>query len=237
MRWWKFTKQEQESMTSSQGLVCLYDRIRWAAQHAPLAMVGEKKGWLTRKLFPLLTALLVVGITIGIFFCQGKVTEFGDYGYFGAFLANLVSNATVFFPVPGGLILLALGAVLSPLLVGLAGGMGAAIGELTSYILGYSGKDIVKNNKAYDKSVEWLKKWGVIAVFVFTVTPLPLDLIGIAAGVLRFPVRKFFSCLLVWKKFVIYSYGTGWCLGMENCAALPRLELVPSRLCWMRVRS
>ena len=187
-----FSRQAQEALAYSQGLIRVYNHIRLGAQRIPLAMSLERRGQLVGKLFPLLTGLLVIAITVGIFLYRDSVAKLGDYGYLGAFLANLVSNATVFFPVPGGLIIFALGAVLSPLLVGLAGGTGAAIGELTGYILGCSGRAIVKNSKAYDKTVEWLKKWGIIAILVFTVTPLPLDLMGIASGVLRFPVWKFF---------------------------------------------
>lgn len=67
-------------------------------------------------------ALLVIAITIGIFSYRDKIVEFRDYGYLGAFLANLASNATIFLPVPGGLIVVALGSFLSPFLVGLAAG-------------------------------------------------------------------------------------------------------------------
>lgn len=188
----EFNKQTQGIVGSFQWLAQLCYYCRRAAERILLALRQQRRGWLTERLFPSLIVLLVVAITVGIFLYSDRIAEFSSYGYLGAFLANLVSNATVFLPIPGGLIILALGALLPPVLVGLAAGTGAAIGELVSYTLGYSGRGIIGSGKAYARSVEWLKKWGIMTIFVFTVTPLPLDLAGIAAGVLRFPVWKFF---------------------------------------------
>ena len=99
--------------------------------------------------------------------------------------------------MPGFLVLFALGASLNPVLVGLAGAIGGTIGEMTCYLLGYSGRGVVQNRAFYDRSVRWLRKWGVLAVFVFAVTPSPFDVVGMAAGLLRYPLWKFFlSCWL-----------------------------------------
>ena len=75
--------------------------------------------------------------------------------------------------------------------------MGAAIGETTGYLAGYSGRGIVEKVKLYDRLVGWLKRWGVFAIFVLSVVPFFFDLAGIAAGALRFPYWKFFlACWL-----------------------------------------
>jgi uncharacterized membrane protein YdjX (TVP38/TMEM64 family) len=40
--------------------------------------------------------------------------------------------------------------------------------------------------------VDWVKRWGAVAIFIFTVVPFfPFDLVGIAAGALRYPFWKF----------------------------------------------
>ena len=153
---------------------------------------ADERDWVKRKLIPLLILFLVVAITVCLFLCRDKVVQLGNYGYLSAFLISLIANATIILPFPGIVILFALGATFNPVLVGLAGGIGAAIGEMTCYLLGYSGRGVVENIRFYDKAVQWLKKWGVLAVFVFALTPLPFDVLGIAAGVLRFPFWKFF---------------------------------------------
>ena len=174
----------------------------------------SKRDWLKRRFIPLLTILLVIAITVGIFLYREKVTELGGYGYLGAFLVSVVSNATIILPVPGIIIILALGAVLTPVLVGLAAGIGAVIGEMTGYIAGFGGRGLVENRRLYDRLVEWLRKWGSMAIFIFALTPLPFDPLGIVAGILRFPFWKFFlACWLgktVANIVVAYAGLYGW---------------------------
>ncbi len=166
----------------------------------------EKKNWLKRNFIPLLILLLVIAITIGFFLFRDKVAEFKEYGYLGAFLISLTLNATVILPVGNVLILAALGAILpSATMVGLAGGAGAAIGEITGYMVGYSGRGVVGRVKLYNRLVEWVRRWGVMTIFIFSLVPFFFDLAGIAAGVLRFPFWKFL--LVCWLGRTILYVG------------------------------
>lgn len=173
-----------------------------------------KREWLKKRLIPLLTLLLVIAITVGIFLYREKMVELEGYGYLGAFLVSLVSNATIILPTPGLLIIMALGATFPSVLVGLAAGIGAAIGEMTCYILGYSGRGLVEDRRLYDRLVEWLRKWGVLTVFIFALTPLPFDFLGIVAGALRFPFWKFFLACWLGKTganiIIAYAGLYGW---------------------------
>ena len=174
----------------------------------------ERGEWLKKKIIPLLTLLLVVAITVTIFLCRERITELGNYGYLGAFLVSLVSNATIVLPVPGIIIIMALGATLPPVFVGLAAGIGSAIGEMTAYVVGVGGRGLVENRRLYDRLVEWLRKWGVMIIFLFALTPLPFDLLGIVAGVLRFPLWKFFLACWLGKTLlniiIAYAGFYGW---------------------------
>ena len=161
----------------------------------------EQGNWLKKKLIPLLTLLLVIAISVGIFYFYrhypGKIDELKAYGYLGAFLISLTFNATVILPAGNILILSALGAILpSAVVVGLVGGAGAAIGEITGYIAGYSGRGIVEKSRLYIRVEGWMRRWGVMTIFIFSLVPFVFDLAGIAAGVLRFPFWKFL--LLCW---------------------------------------
>jgi len=153
--------------------------------------------WFTNRVLPVLSLLVVITISVGIFSYRTQVAELGNYGYLGTFFISLISNASVVLPVPGLVIIFALGAAFQPLLVGLFSGVGAAVGEITGYMVGYSGRSVAQRSKLYDRTVDWVKRWGAIAIFVFTVVPFfPFDLAGIAAGVLRYPFRKFL--LICW---------------------------------------
>ena len=173
-----------------------------------------KREWAKKIIVPLLILLVVTAITIGIFIYREKVVELKGYGYAGAFLVSLVSSATIILPAPGILIIMALGATLSPVLVGLVAGVGAAIGEMSCYLAGVSGRGLIENRRLYDRLEGWLNKWGFPAVFVFAATPLPFDLLGIVAGIFRFPLRKFFlaCCLgkIVINILVAYAGFYGW---------------------------
>lgn len=125
------------------------------------------------------------------------VERFKSYGYLGAFLISLTFNATLILPAGNILVLSVLGAVLpSAVVVGLVGGAGAAIGEITGYMAGYSGRGVAQRSKMYNRVEGWMRRWGTLTIFIMSVVPFIFDLAGIAAGVLRFPFWKFF--LLCW---------------------------------------
>jgi membrane protein YqaA with SNARE-associated domain len=161
----------------------------------------DKRDWVKKIFIPLLALLLVIAITVSIFYFYRQNPNMDEklegYGYLGAFLISLIFNATLVLPTGNFLILSVLGAVLpSAILVGLVSGAGAAIGEITGYMAGYSGRGIAQRSKMYNRVEGWLKRWGELAIFVFSIVPFAFDLGGIAAGVLRFPFWKFF--ILCW---------------------------------------
>ena len=172
----------------------------------------EKRNWFKRNAVAILMALLVIGITVGLFLFQHEIKRLGNYGYLGAFLISLLTNATIILPMPSLLLLFPLGAAFNPVYVGIAAGVGGAIGEMTAYVAGYTGKGIWKDNPGYLKAVAWLKRWGMLVVFLFAVSPMPLDLMGLAAGNLRLPAWKFFVPCVPAKiiKYIILAFIGAW---------------------------
>ena len=161
----------------------------------------DKRDWIKKRFIPLLALLLVIAITVGIiyFYRQNPnmVEKLEGYGYLGAFLISLTFNATLILPAGNILVLSVLGHALpSAIMVGLVGGAGAAIGEITGYMAGYSGRGIAERSKMYNRVEGWMRRWGTLTIFIMSVVPFIFDLAGIAAGVLRFPFWKFF--LLCW---------------------------------------
>jgi len=182
---------------------------------------GEVKqgNWLKGKLVPALALLLAIGIMVGIFYFYrnypDRIEQLQGFGYLGAFLISMIFNATVILPVGNVLVLAMLGATLpSAILVGLAGGVGAAIGEITGYMAGYGGQAMVRRQKTYVRLEGWVKKWGTLTIFLLSVAPLFFDLAGIAAGALRFPFWKFLiACWLgrtILYVFVALAGAWGW---------------------------
>ncbi len=172
--------------------------------------------------------LLVIGIAAGIFYVYknypGRISELKAYGYLGVFLISIVFNATIILPVGNFLVIATVGATLpSAPLVGLIGGVGAAIGELTGYMAGYSGRAIIQKRDVYTRLERWVKKWGALAIFVISIVPFFFDLAGIAAGALRLPLWKFLvACWL--GRIILYTV-IAW-LGAQGLEALlPHFDL------------
>ena len=165
---------------------------------------AETGGRVRRLLLPAAAFALAIAVTVVLFVFRDKVSDLGNAGYLGSFLISLVANGTIILPMPGIIVLFALGAPFNPWLIGVAAGAGGSIGELTGYAAGFSGRRILRNNRAYLRAVSWVRKWGVWVLFLFTVTPLPVDIVGIAAGALRFPIWKFLLVCLIGKS-ILYS--------------------------------
>ncbi len=146
----------------------------------------------------LLTLLLVIGITVFLLIFRDRVSHLGVYGYPGIFLLSIIANATIIVPVPGVLLASAMGAVFNPFWVAVAAGSGAAIGELSGYLAGFSGQAVLENSPRYEKLSGWMRKYGDVTILVLAAIPNPaFDLAGITAGALKLPVYRFlFWCWL-----------------------------------------
>ena len=66
------------------------------------------------------------------------------YSYFGVFLVSLIGSASILFPLPSTFVVFFSAPFLDPFLLGLIGGLGAAIGEFTGYGLGIGGRKLIK---------------------------------------------------------------------------------------------
>ncbi|MCX7671509.1 MAG: VTT domain-containing protein [Anaerolineae bacterium] len=177
--------------------------------------------WAARR--RILALLLAVAISVTIVAFREQVARLGAFGYPGLFLVNVFTSATVFLPMPGLALAFAAGASLNPWLVGLAVGSGAAVGELTGYLAGYSGQGLLENNPTGQRIQRWMRRYGVGVLFVMAVIPNPFfDAAGMVAGILRVPVHHFLAAC--WSGNVIKAT-TIALVGAETIARLsPLLE-------------
>ncbi len=157
-------------------------------------------------------ALIVLSILLA-----RHVGAFEQFGYIGSFLAMLIGSATVFLPAPALAVVVALGAtVANPWLVGLAGGLGATIGEITGYLAGYSGHKIVEEQPQYKNIAGLLEKHGYWAIMLLAFVPNPLfDVAGVIAGSTKYPLSKFLTATLIGKvaKCLAAAYVGVWSFG------------------------
>jgi membrane protein DedA with SNARE-associated domain len=152
----------------------------------------KKKSGLLTNFLRVLALFAVIGITIYIISIRTHVGEFAAYGYPGIFLIAMLANATVLLPAPGVAIIYAMGSVFNPFGVALAAGTGAAIGELSGYLAGFSGQAVIDRGDVYERIHPWVEKYGGWAILVLSAIPNPFfDIAGIAAGMTKMPVRTF----------------------------------------------
>ncbi len=152
-------------------------------------------------------------------------------GYVGAFLAGVLSSATLFLPTPGFLVVAAMAAskFFDPILLGVFAGLGAAVGETVSYWMAYGGEKLASKKYDLEEKLavvrEYFQKYGAeVIIFVFAVSPLPFDLIGLFCGVVNYSFRRFFAVTAAGKivKYILISYAayygieyvTGWYHGI-----------------------
>ncbi len=163
----------------------------------------------------LLIVILALIIPIIIFVNYDAIAKYdwSSLGYFGVFLVMLITSATVILPVPGLAVATIAGAFANPLLIGVAGGLGSALGELTGYLAGYGGSELIdgKKMKEYEKIKKMLmeKDRAFILIFFLALIPNPLfDIAGIAAGAIRYPLWKFLLACALGKiiKVAVFAY-------------------------------
>lgn len=124
-------------------------------------------------------------------------------GYPSAFFLGLIGAASVVIPVPTTVALLgmAMSRIFDQTLLALAFGFGAAIGQLTSYGVGYAGRMVVskKHERRLNAMLMIFERYGMIAVFLFALTPLPDSLLFIPMGLVHYSLWRIFVAAVAGK--------------------------------------
>jgi membrane protein YqaA with SNARE-associated domain len=158
----------------------------------------------------LLVFVFVISLTVTLFLFQEQIKNLGAYGYPGIFFLSILANATVIIPLPGVLLTAAMAVILNPFWVAIAAGSGAALGELSGYLAGFSGQAVVERADRQERLVNWMRKYGDITIVVLAFIPNPaFDMAGITAGALKMPVLRFLLWVWIGKlaKMMLIAYG------------------------------
>jgi membrane protein YqaA with SNARE-associated domain len=187
-----------------------------------LSQEGELRqtDWRTTAL-RVLALMAAIAITVAGYLLRDEIKNLEVLGYPGVFLISLISNATVVVPAPGFIVTIVAGSIFNPILVAFAAAAGAALGELTGYLAGYSGRGVFERSQSYERLEQLMEKYGGWTVLALAATPNPLfDIAGAAAGALRMPVLAFLTWAFAGKliKMLALAYagalGIDWILGL-----------------------
>ncbi|MDO8538403.1 MAG: VTT domain-containing protein [archaeon] len=160
---------------------------------------------------------------IGIFL-QGLIQA---YGLLGLFAASIIAHASLFLPVPIDIFVFLLGSTnfFNPFFIAIAAALGAMFGEMIAYIIGLGGYKLIGRvaEDSLDKIEMFrdkIKKSGMIFIATFAFIPFPFDLIGIAAGMIKYDWKKFMISVFVGKFFRYLVIAFAGLHGLEFLAKL-----------------
>jgi len=132
----------------------------------------------------------------------------GQLGLVGVFSASLLSHLTVvardmFIPM-----YLHLTSVYHPIVLGASAGVGAALGEVTTYLLGWGIAETIERERCHadDRLAVWIRRYGIWAVLLVAATPLPDTPLVLIAGSNRLPLGRLLLVECVGKT-TLYSLG------------------------------
>ena len=161
--------------------------------------------------------LAVVVISIYIFSIRDQAEQLAIYGYPGIFLLAFLAYATVLLPAPGIAVVFTMGSVFNPLYVALAAGAGAALGELSGYLAGFSGQVLAERVDLYNRLEKWMRFNGGLTIVLLSAIPNPLfDLAGLTAGALKMPVPKFLAYCWIGEtiKMLLFAFAGAGLIGL-----------------------
>jgi membrane protein YqaA with SNARE-associated domain len=185
--------------------------------------VPSPRPWLNERLFRAIVIALVLTFILIIWLLRGRLPDSSTVGYLGVFILSFVSSASVVIPLPGIAAVCAgasLGA-LFPLGVGLLAAVAEALGELTGYLIGFSGRREVENHRFYPRIERWMQRRGWLVLFLASSIPNPMfDLVGIAAGTLRYPVWRFLAAVWAGKLIKSTTIAYACFFGVESAFGL-----------------
>jgi membrane protein YqaA with SNARE-associated domain len=154
-----------------------------------------------RRYARLLAAILAVtALSLAVVVAPINWSLLGHYGYLGVFVITLLASGALVLPVPYLGVIIVAGMFLNPIAVALVAGVAAALGELTGYFLGKSGRAVFPKNRWYLAMEKGMRRYGGPVIFAAAAVPNPFfDVAGILAGATKLPIWVFLAATFLGK--------------------------------------
>jgi uncharacterized membrane protein YdjX (TVP38/TMEM64 family) len=190
-----------------------------------IQVASIRRGWFRLEHAILLALVLMfTAYAVAYFIFDVNLESLRKLGYIGIFLIAMAGAATIVLPTPstvaifsGGVLLDPIFGIPAPLLVAIVAALGEAIGEFSGYGLGFASTDLVKQRRVYRKFEGWMRKRGMLTIFLLCTFPNPFfDIAGAAAGATRMAPRRFFIATLGGKfvKDLFLAFGGSFSIGL-----------------------
>lgn len=156
----------------------------------------------------ILSALAVIGLSAACLVVPIDAEALGNAGYAGVFVLTLVTTGALVLPIPYLAVIAKAATLLDPVTVAVVAGVAAALGELSGYVLGQTGRALLGEQIWMTRLRGWMARHGFITVTVAAFIPNPaFDAVGILAGALGYRAWRFCAACFVGKtaKFLIIT--------------------------------
>lgn len=157
--------------------------------------------------------VLSLTLSVGLLLFKDYFRNLQNLGLLGIFLINLFSSATFFISGPAFLTVIAGGFIYPPFLVALVSSLGASIGDMVSFLFGFSGRNLALVNLRkkiwFNVFEDLFKAHETIIIFLFAIVPNPLfDAVGLFAGIFGMNYFKFFVIMFVGRflRFIFLAF-------------------------------
>lgn len=165
-----------------------------------------KKKKPSTKVLDIISILIIVGFSLLAFLIRDAVQKYAPVSYLGVLLVCFIANASVLLPAPSILVVVQYSMILNPVLTALCGAVGATLGEMTGYLAGAHGGNLLAS-KIRKKVLSVMPKHPYLVVFCFSLIPLPVfDIVGLIAGAMKLNQSKFFASCLLGKLIKMASF-------------------------------
>lgn len=193
-------------------------------------------------------AVIVISTMLAAVIPNIPEDTWNNIGYPGIFLLSFIGAGSVIIPIPYTVVSLAIAPAFDPLLLAMAAGLGAGVGELVGYGLGYAGRQVVgkKRRRQLDAMVRIFERFGLLAIFIFALTPLPDDLLFIPLGLMHYSLWRALVACVAGKfvmSFIIACVGKAaaglfavdWLMAAVVAVLLALVVVVMVRIDWVKL--
>ena len=175
----------------------------WLAQHQKLLRVSP--------LF-ISAAFIATGLvlwTTGTFNIEAV-------GYTSIWVIGFIGASLLFLPLSVlASVCVAVAVDLNPFIVAVVAASAESIGELTGYMAGMGGKSFFERNRFYLRFKNLFSKYASLCLFLGSIIPNPFfDFLGVAAGSILFPVKRFVLIVFAGKTLKFTWIGLSCYYGM-----------------------
>lgn len=171
---------------------------------------------------------------------QGAVAYMEGAGSFAWLVGWALLVADVVLPVPGSVVMSALGWIYGGLLGGLFSAAGSVLSGLVAYgacrLMGERGARFLLGSYDYERGRLWLAKGGGWLVCLSRSLPIFPEAIACTAGLLRMPFREFLVALVCGSLPMGMAFAWIGAQGKEDPLLAFVLSLVIPMILWMVAR-